>query len=127
MEQFDAVSDRTELAVEENAGLLALDELEPNSIVRRSRRSGTSRRRVRTALVAAGKYRGELLHMRLHIRRALMHEAPTNKAGLKQVYELWGWTEESKSFPYVVLCSELPPGITLGAEVTKRRSSAATS
>ncbi|MGC3968812.1 MAG: hypothetical protein QM775_16020 [Pirellulales bacterium] len=64
-------------------------------------------------------YRGQLLQLRLHVRRAIAHDAPKNSAGVPQVYELWGWTDDSKSFPYVVLCNELPPGVPLGAEIRK--------
>jgi hypothetical protein len=63
------------------------------------------------------RHRGELLRLRLHVVRVLAHEAPENKAGLKELYEIWGWTDDSKSFPYVAIVSELPPGLTVGADV----------
>ncbi len=33
---------------------------------------------------------------------------------MRRVYEAWGWTDESKSFPYVVVLSDVPKGIPLG-------------
>ena len=60
------------------------------------------------------KYRGKLIRLRLHVRRILDWEAPENSAGVRRVYEAWGWTDESKSFPYVVVFSEVPEGIRLG-------------
>lgn len=60
------------------------------------------------------KHRGELLRLRCHVTRALKSDAPENKAGFKTVYELWGSTDESKSFPYVLLTTELPPEFKLG-------------
>jgi hypothetical protein len=63
------------------------------------------------------RYRGQLLLLRLHVRRVLEYEAPENPAGLSRTYEIWGWTDESRSFPYVVVCSELPPGMTVGTSV----------
>jgi hypothetical protein len=63
------------------------------------------------------QYRGERLQLRLHIKRALSHEAPANPADVKRVYEAWGWTEESRSFPYLVVFSELPPQMTLGPDI----------
>ena len=63
------------------------------------------------------KYRGKLVRLRLHIRRILDWEAPENSAGVRRVYEAWGWTDESKSFPYVVVFSDLPEGIPLGDNV----------
>jgi hypothetical protein len=60
------------------------------------------------------KYRGKLLRLRLHIRRILDWDAPENSAGVRRVYEAWGFTDESKSFPYVVVFSDVPKGIPLG-------------
>jgi hypothetical protein len=63
------------------------------------------------------KYRGKLLRLRLHIRRVLDYDAPKNSVGVKRVFEAWGWTDESKAFPYVVVFSELPQGMSLGPDV----------
>ena len=60
------------------------------------------------------KYRGKLIRLRLHLQRILDWEAPENSAGVRRVYEAWGWTDESKSFPYVVVLSDVPKGIPLG-------------
>lgn len=63
------------------------------------------------------KYRGELIRLRLHIKRILKYDAPENSAGIKEVYEIWGWTDDSRSYPWVLITSELPPGFRLGADV----------
>jgi hypothetical protein len=63
------------------------------------------------------KYFGKLIELRLHLKRVLPHDAPENSAGVKTVYEAWGWTEDSKSFPYVLVFSELPPNMPIGAEI----------
>jgi hypothetical protein len=47
----------------------------------------------------------------------LSHEAPQNSADVKTVYEAWGWTEESRSFPYLVVFSDLPPQMPLGPDI----------
>jgi hypothetical protein len=65
----------------------------------------------------AEEYRGDLLKLRLHIRRVLEYDAPENSSGAAKVYEAWGWTDDSKSFPYILVFSELPPGMKVGAEV----------
>ncbi|MEX2287138.1 MAG: hypothetical protein WD648_08620 [Planctomycetaceae bacterium] len=65
------------------------------------------------------KYRGKLLRLRLHVRRVLQHETPANSVGVSQLYEAWGVTDESRSHPYVVIFSELPPGLSTGADVRK--------
>jgi hypothetical protein len=63
------------------------------------------------------KYRGKLLRLRMHVRRVLHYEAPENDIGVKNAYEIWGWTEDSKSFPYCVVVPELPPGLAVGPDV----------
>lgn len=63
------------------------------------------------------EFRGDLLKLRLHIRRVLEYDAPENSSGVAKVYEAWGWTDDSKSFPYILVFSELPPGMKVGAEV----------
>jgi hypothetical protein len=60
------------------------------------------------------KYRGKLIRLRLHVARILTWDAGKNSAGVSHVYEVWGWTDESKTFPYLVVLSELPKGIPLG-------------
>lgn len=63
------------------------------------------------------KYRGQPLRLRLHIKRILEYDAPPNPLGVERVYEAWGWTDDSKSYPYVVVFSELPSGLRVGSDV----------
>ncbi|WP_437204674.1 hypothetical protein [Planctomicrobium sp. SH664] len=63
------------------------------------------------------KWRGQLFELKLRVRRVLTYDAPENTAGVKQIYEAWGWTDESGAFPYVVLFTDLPEGMQLGADV----------
>lgn len=62
-------------------------------------------------------YRGKLIRMRVHVRRALVHPAPDNDVGFKDVYELLGFTDESLSFPYFMVLTEKPDGLDLGDAV----------
>jgi hypothetical protein len=64
------------------------------------------------------KYRGRPFRLRLHIRRVLEYDAPENPLGIKKSYEAWGWTDESKSFPYVLVFSDKPANLPVGADVT---------
>jgi hypothetical protein len=64
------------------------------------------------------KYRGTPIRLRMHVRRVLKHEKVTeNPLGAKDVYEAWGWTDESKSLPYVVVFTEKPTDLPVGNEV----------
>jgi hypothetical protein len=63
------------------------------------------------------KHRGEPIRLRLHIVRVLHWEADAgNPLGVKDIYEAYGWTDESKSFPYCVVFPELPPGLRVGKD-----------
>jgi hypothetical protein len=61
--------------------------------------------------------RGKLFRLRLHIQQIVDWDAPQNPSGVTRVFEARGATDESKSFPYVVVFSELPEGMKLGDQV----------
>lgn len=63
----------------------------------------------------AEKYRGELVDVRVHVRRLAQHEAPKNSAEVGTVYEAWGPTEDSQTFPYCLAFADLPPGMKIEA------------
>jgi hypothetical protein len=65
-------------------------------------------------------HRGELLRLDLNVRRVLAYQVPDNRLGVKQVYEVWGWTSESQAWPYVGVALELPPGFPIGPDVSER-------
>jgi hypothetical protein len=56
-------------------------------------------------------HRGELIRLRLHVRRVTAGKAPENSAGVEMMYDVWGATDESKSNFYACACAELPPEI----------------
>lgn len=63
------------------------------------------------------KYRGQLVTLRMHVRRVLEYDAPDNPQHLPTTYEAWGWTDESRSYPYVFVFSERPEGLPVGTDV----------
>jgi hypothetical protein len=64
--------------------------------------------------------RGKLFTLDLNVRRILSYPAPENAAGVTKVYEIFGWTNESQAWPYIVLTSQLPPGMPEGVDVFER-------
>ncbi|MCI0357646.1 MAG: hypothetical protein L0211_04060 [Planctomycetaceae bacterium] len=64
--------------------------------------------------------RGKLFQVELNVRRVIAYDAPENKAGVKKVYEIWGWTTESQAWLYCVLAPELPQGMPQGTNVHER-------
>jgi hypothetical protein len=63
-------------------------------------------------------FRGHALRLRMHVRRILKFTTKENPLGLNEVYELWGWTEDSRSYPFVVVLPELPAGLKVGTDVS---------
>ena len=63
------------------------------------------------------KYRGKPFRLRMHVRRVLEFDAPKDQPSVNKVYEAWGWTDESRSFPYVVVFTDLPPGLPIGTDI----------
>ena len=58
------------------------------------------------------KYRGQLFELKLNVRRILKYTH--NDLTL---YEVWGWTAESRSWPYVGVVIDLPKGMPIGPDV----------
>ena len=121
VEQFQAVTDRTiELSREEMpaywrlfnwASHQSLDELQ-----RRASQAPVFNEFVQTP----DEQRGKPFRLDLNVRRVLSYDAPPNSAGIAKVYEVWGWTTESKAWLYVVLTAQLPPGMPVGPDVNER-------
>jgi len=65
------------------------------------------------------RHRGELVQLKLHLKRVIKFDGVgENSAGLKHVFEAWGVTDnDSRSNPYVVVFSEKPPQLPLGADI----------
>ena len=62
---------------------------------------------------APQKYRGELIGLKVSLRRALVHDAEENSAGAKQVYEAWGVTNESRSGLYCLVFYDKPSELAI--------------
>jgi len=66
------------------------------------------------------EHRGQLLAFDLNVRRILSYDAPKNDLGIEKLYELWGWTDQSKAWLYVCVTPELPEGLQEGETVNER-------
>ncbi|TXT20944.1 MAG: hypothetical protein FD138_4127, partial [Planctomycetota bacterium] len=62
-------------------------------------------------------YRGQPIRLKLRVRRVLQHQPKKNPQDLKIVYEAWGPTEESRSYPYCVVFPDKPAGLPIGTDV----------
>ncbi len=62
-------------------------------------------------------YRGQPIRLKLHVRRVLSYDTKENPLGLKKVFEVYGFTDNSLSFPFIVILPEKPPGVPIGTDV----------
>jgi hypothetical protein len=110
---FEAVSDKTVLAPEEMpAYWRCMKWARAQTFAEMERRAARDVAYTRL-FEQPEKYRGRLLRLRLHILRILDWDAHENSAGVKHVYEAWGWTDQSNAL-YVCVFSELPEEMKLG-------------
>lgn len=110
-EELQAISDQSPLAAEEMPAywrLVKWASAVPGEELRKQARTDL----LFTHLFqASDKHRGALVNVKLHVRRILQHEAPQNSAEVQRVYEAWGPTEDSQTFPYCVVFVDVPPGV----------------
>jgi len=85
---------------------------------------GRSRKDVRlTDLVELpDKYRGKLIHLRLHLMQMFSYETEDSPIGTNRVYEARGWTDESNPWPYLVVFEDRPPGMPMGRDIREEAS-----
>jgi hypothetical protein len=116
-EEFEAVSDKAPLAAEEMFLYWRLLRWARSQSFA-DMRSHARREVLYTQLwQQPEKYRGQLISLRVHLVRSLEYEVPANPAGFKQVCEVWAWTDESQSFPYVAVLVERPSALKLGENI----------
>jgi len=68
------------------------------------------------------KYRGRLVRLELNVRRVLSYPVENSPVGVQRIYEIWGYTDESRGWLYDVVTSQLPEGMPTGANVHERAS-----
>ncbi len=62
-------------------------------------------------------YHGRLVTFRGHIRRLVSYSAGENPHGLQQLHEAWLYVDGAQQNPVVVVCSEVPRGMTTGSDI----------
>ncbi|HEX3658398.1 MAG TPA: hypothetical protein VHV55_21590 [Pirellulales bacterium] len=120
-EQFQALSDKEDLAAVDMPAYWRLMRWSRNQsfneLQKRAKRGGVDVMFTHFAQEPE-KHRGELVQLKLRVVRVVRFDAPENPAGMKQTFEAWGVTDnDSLSNPYVVVFSEKPPELPLGAKV----------
>lgn len=113
----ELIKDHTELRVREMAlywRLIGWSRTEPFKKLESRADATLSYSQLRSS---PAHYRAKLVRLRMHVRMVLRYDAAENDLGIKNVYEIWGATDDSKTFPYVVVVPELPSGLQVGPNV----------
>jgi hypothetical protein len=67
------------------------------------------------------EHRGELIRLELYVRRVVKYPiSDPNADGITEVYEIWGWTNQSKAWMYCLLTPKLPAWLPVGDFINKR-------
>jgi hypothetical protein len=65
-------------------------------------------------------WRGRPLKVDLHVCRIAECVAPANSLGIERLYEVWGWSDDSRGSLYVAVTTDLPAGMSIGEAVSER-------
>ncbi|QDT92052.1 hypothetical protein [Gimesia algae] len=60
------------------------------------------------------KYRGTLMKVKGQLKRLKALPVEENKYGVQSIYEGWFFSKDSGTHPWRVICTQLPPGIPMG-------------
>ncbi len=117
-EEFQAVTDKTPLAVEEMPAywrLMAWQQRQTTGSMLKRAQQDVSFRQLWQQPQAS---RGELVRIPIHLRRtAKIDSLEENALGLATAYEVWGWNTDSQPYWYWLVCPQLPPGMPSGNSI----------
>ncbi len=65
-------------------------------------------------------FRGQLLQKELNVRRVLAYDVEQGTRPTQRLYEVWGWADDAPGNLYVMVTTELPDGMKIGASVFER-------
>jgi hypothetical protein len=118
--EFAAVDDKKPLAVEEMAAYWRLMRWGRAQSFDDLRRHAGREVPYKKLFDDAGHFRGKLMTFRMHVRQVVdwdVAEGSDFGTGVERVYEVSGATDQSQSLPFIVVVSELPPGMPRGTKV----------
>jgi hypothetical protein len=121
LEQFQAISDgSTEIAPEEMPTYWRMFRWVENQslpeLTRRAKRDVV----LNDFLQEPEVQRGQIVLLDLNVRQVIAYPAPENSAGIKTVYQIVGWTDQSKAWLYYGLTAHLPKGMPIGVNVHEK-------
>lgn len=118
IEEFQAVTDRTlGLAPEEMTVYWRLFSWAEHQSFAEMRKRSQKQIMLNDFMQLPDKQRGKLVKVKLNVRQIIPYPAPENSAGIEKVYEVRGFTDESKAWLYFGVTAHLPPGMPTGTKV----------
>lgn len=118
--EFAAVDDKKPLAVEEMPAYWRLMKWSRSQSFDDLRRRAARDVPYKKLFDDSDRLRGKLTSFKLHVRQVIDWEVSDESnfgTGVDRVYEITGATDQSQSLPYIVVVSELPPGMPRGTKV----------
>jgi hypothetical protein len=118
--EFQAVRDKHPIEIRDSAAYATLlqrtRETPPDELTRQARRDVFW-----TQLYERpAAYRGVPIHLEGTARKVLTHEVGPSMSPKGRLYEVWFFSDENRSFPYVVTIEDPPPGLAVGHDVSLR-------
>ena len=121
IEEFDALTDKTlEMHREEMPAywrLLSWAEHQDISLLQKRAKKDVV---FNDFIQSPDKYRGQLVALKLNVRRILGDDPGKNPLGLKRIYEVWGFTTESQAWLYVGVTGHIPEGMPIGPTIEEQ-------
>ena len=119
--EFQALTDTTlECGPEEMPAYWRLLKWSVHQTVKELRRENFQRAVYNELVNMPNQLRGMPVQVDMHVCRILSYDAPNNSLGITKLYELWGWSEDSRGSLFVTFTPELPPGIHPGETVSEQ-------
>jgi hypothetical protein len=118
--EFAAIDDKTALGAEEMPAYWRLMKWSRSQSYADLRRRAEREVPFTKLFDDPDRFRGKLIGFKLHVRQVVDWEVSEDTnfgTGVERVYELRGATEQSLSFPYIVVVSELPEKMPRGMNV----------
>ena len=118
--EFQALNDRKPIETRDSAAYSTL--LERARVTPPAELASQARRDVFWSQLwdRPAAYRGVPIHLEGTAKKVLTHEVGPAMSPKGRLYEVWLYSDENRTFPYVVTIEDPPPGLVVGYEVHLR-------
>lgn len=118
-EELQAVDDRGPLTAEEMPAYWRLLEWGRRQDLAALRKQARTDITFRELMQRPEHYRGQLMAVRVHLSQSATHTDIPPEVKAERIYEFWGWNESSQPYFYLLVTSQVPPGLPLRPKITE--------